>query len=61
MLYRTANLAKAAREMNRREISIMGISETHWIGQGKLQIGEEETIIYSGREDDIHRAGVYVY
>ena len=36
----------------------MGISETHWTGQGKLQIAEGETIIYSGREDDIHRAGV---
>ena len=28
-LYRTGNLAQAAREMNRRGISIMGISETH--------------------------------
>ena len=57
-LYRTGNLAQAAREMNRRGISIMGISETLWTGQGKLQIAEGETIIYSGREDDIHRAGV---
>ncbi|XP_068689524.1 craniofacial development protein 2-like [Montipora foliosa] len=58
MLYIARNLAQAAREMNRRGISIMGITETHWTGQGKLQIAEGETIIYSGREDDIHRAGV---
>ena len=39
-LYRTGNLAQAAREMHRRGISIMGISETHWTGQAvnyKLQ------------------------
>ena len=48
-LYRTGNLAQTARETNRRGISIMDISETHWTGQGKLQIAEGETIIYSGR------------
>ena len=56
-LYRTGNLAQAAREMNRRGISIMGISETHWTGQGKLQIAEGETIIYDtlklGNEDTL--------
>ena len=31
-LYRTGNLAQTAREMNRRGISIMSISETHWTG-----------------------------
>ena len=44
--------------MNKREIDIMGNSETHWTGQGKIQLASGETIIYSGREDDIHRAGV---
>ena len=29
------NVAQAAREMNKRGIDIMGISETHWIGQVK--------------------------
>lgn len=32
----------------------MGISETHWTGQEKLRIASGETILYSGREDDIH-------
>ena len=44
--------------MVKRDIDIMGISETHWTGQGKLQLPQGETIIYSGREDDIHREGV---
>ena len=38
----------------------MGISETHWTGQGKMQLGEGETIIYSGRDDDSHKEGVGV-
>ena len=44
--------------MNKREIDIMGNSETHWTGQGKIQLASGETIIYSGREDDIQRAEV---
>ena len=44
--------------MVKRDIDVMGISETHWTGQGKLQLPGGETIIYSGREDDIHRGGV---
>ena len=42
----------------RRNIDIMGISETHWTGQGKMQQTERETIIYSGRDDDNHKEGV---
>jgi len=57
-LLESGNIAQAAREMAKREIDIMGISETHWIGHGKLQLQEGETIIYSGREDNIHRQGV---
>ena len=58
-LYQSGNIAQAAREMVKRDIDIMGISETHWTGQqGKLQLPRGKTIIYSGREDDIHREGV---
>ena len=44
--------------MTSRNIDIMGISETHWTGQGKMQQTERETIIYSGRDDDNHKEGV---
>ncbi len=57
-LYRSGNAAQAAREMSTRNIDIMGISETHWTGQGKIILENGETIIYSGRDDDIHREGV---
>ena len=36
----------------------MGISETHWTGQGKVVLEGGDTIIYSGREDDNHGGGV---
>ena len=38
----------------------MGISETHWTGQGKIQIDDGMSIIYSGRDDEIHREGVAI-
>ena len=57
-LYQSGNIAQATREMVKRDIDVMGISETHWTGQGKLQLPGGEIIIYSGREDDIHRGGV---
>ena len=44
--------------MKKRGIDIMGISETHWTGQGKVVLEGGETIIYSGREVDNHREGV---
>jgi len=46
-LYRSGNIAQVAREMKRKGIDIMGISETYWMGQGKVQLAEGDTIIYS--------------
>ena len=57
-LYQTGNIAMVSREMTKRGIDIMGISETHWTGQGKTELSEGDTIIYSGRDDDNHRQGV---
>ena len=57
ILYQASNSAQAGREMEWLKINILGISETHWPGQGKTQI-EDKTIIYSGRDDQIHREGV---
>ena len=32
------NLDLVAREMDKRRIAIMGISESHWAGQGKVKL-----------------------
>ena len=55
MLYESGNIAQTTREMAKRGIDIMGISETHCTGYGRVQLQEGETIIYSGRQDNIHR------
>jgi len=60
MLYRSGNIAQAAREMKRKCIDIVGISETYWTGQGKVQLAEGETTVYSGRDVDNHRQGVSI-
>lgn len=42
----------------------MGISETHWTGQGKVELANRESIIYSGRDDDNHQrqgVGILMY
>ena len=57
-LYTSGNIALAAKEMTNRGIDIIGISETHWTGQGQMELADGETIIYSGRDDDNHRQGV---
>ena len=39
-LYRSGSIAQVAREMTSRNIDVMGISETHWTEQGKMQLTE---------------------
>lgn len=43
--------------MATRGIYIIGISETHWAGQGKVELAKGKSIIYSGKDDDNHREG----
>ena len=57
-LYQSGNIAQASREMKKKGIDIMGISETHWTGEGKVVLQRGDTIIHSAREDDNHRGGV---
>ena len=57
-LNRSGNFAQAGREMTSRGIEFMGISETNWIGQRRVQLAEGETIIYSGRDNNIYRKRV---
>ena len=46
--------------MKRKGIDVTGISEMHWTSQGKVQLVEGDSIIYSGRDDDNHRQGVAI-
>lgn len=44
-------------EMNRYRWDVLGLAETHWIGQEEL-ISEGVKVLSSGRDDGIHREGV---
>ena len=49
-LYRSGNIAQVAREMKRRGIDVMGISETNWTGQGTMQLADSETMSFTPEE-----------
>ena len=52
--------AQVANEMRMNGIEILGISESRWTGSGEVKLATGETVIYSGREDDIHERGVAI-
>ena len=59
-LYSIGKSAQLAREMDKYKIDVMGISECRWMGQGKVKMNTGESVIFSGREDNIHRHGVAI-
>ena len=52
--------AQLAKEMQNYNFDILEISECRWTESGKLKLTSEETVIYSGREDGMHRSGVAI-
>ena len=54
-LYSIGKSAELAIEMDIYKIGVMGISECRWMGQGKVKMNTGEMVIFSGREDNIHR------
>ena len=59
-LYTIGKSAQLAREMNRYDIDILGISECRWTGYGKVKLNTGESVIFSGREDNLHHHGVAI-
>ncbi|CAH1258964.1 Hypp2118 [Branchiostoma lanceolatum] len=57
-LYKAGMLDNVAREMERCNISVLGVAETHWTGTGYFTTTGGELVVYSG--GDIHRRGVAV-
>ena len=54
-LYQAGKLDNLIQEMENMRLDILGISETHWVEEGKI-INENHTLIYSGGKE--HRKGV---
>ena len=59
-LYAPGKAAQAAKAMRENRLQIMGISESRWCGSGKFILSTGETIVYSGRDDEVHQHGVAI-
>jgi len=59
-MYETGKLAQVTSEMRRFKLHVLGVSESRWTGSGKLKSTSGETVLYSGREDDLHYEGVAI-
>ncbi|KAI8493303.1 hypothetical protein Bbelb_293070 [Branchiostoma belcheri] len=57
-LHQVGKLSNVLREMERCDINVLGVAETHWTGSGFFTATEGEMVIYSGGET--HRSGVAV-
>ena len=57
-LFDTSRTTQVIREMQSYKPHILGVSECRWTGFGQLAIGTGETILYAGRNDGQHMAGV---
>ena len=59
-LYAQGKAAQAAKVMRETRLQTMGKSESRWCGSGKFTLSAGETIVYSGRDDDVHQHGVAI-
>ena len=59
-MYQSEKSAQIAKEMDRYNIEILGLSEVGWNTSGMTTISTSHTIIYSGNpnKDDLHEKGV---
>ena len=59
-MYDAGKAAQVSRELNNYRCTILGLSEVKWTGFGKVKLTSGETIIISGRDDNVHREGVTI-
>ena len=59
-MYDTGRLAQVTSEMRRYKLDILGISESRWTGSGRLKTATGETVLYSGRDDNLHYEGTAI-
>ena len=54
-MFSTGRLAQITREINEIRLHFLGISECRWTGFGSQKTPGGETILFSGRNDNLHR------
>ena len=57
-MYSVGKAAQVAKEMRDNKCEILGLSEVRWNGFGQVELTSGESVIFSGREDNLHRQGV---
>ena len=57
-MYETGKLVQVTAEMRRYNLHVLGVSESRWIGSGRLKTVSGETVLYSERDYELHREGV---
>ena len=59
-MFASGKLAQVTSEMRRYKLDILGISECRWTGSRRMKTSTGETVLYSGRRDDLHQDGVAI-
>ena len=56
-MFETGKLGQVVSEINRYNLHILGVSESRWTGAGRQRTGTAKTVLYSGRDDNMHFEG----
>ena len=59
-MYKTKKLAWVTAEIKQCNLHVLGVSESTWIGSGRLKKVSGETVLYSGQDDELHCKGVAI-
>ena len=51
-MYEAGKTAQIAREARNYSITVLGLCETRWIQSGRVRLQTDETVLYSGHEQD---------
>ena len=57
-MFSVRKTAQIVAEAKKYSVKVLGISECRWSGFGRLRTATGETILYSGRDDNVHQSGV---
>ena len=57
---KVGRMAQVIAEVTRYKLDILGISGSRWTKSGRVKTTTEDTVVYSGREDDSHHQGFVI-
>ena len=57
-MFSVGKTAQIVAEAKKYRVKVLGISKCRWSGFGRLRTATGETILYSGRDDNVHQSGV---